>query len=215
VLSDIAREYPQVLDPVPTPSGRGMYLLSLTDQPGYFEYHRIEEHVPRRTPIVERRPSLRAKPPEAPASVTSVSPAAADAPPPAAAETGGAVAPESKAAVGRWSRLAGAAVSKLAAAARYVALAATVYGAWTEASRTGELEIQLGRGRLNAAVGFAGTFLIGLGAGIVDDALAAITLPIGSAPVIENWDFHGSGPVQHAAGEVIRRSLVWANERGY
>ena len=92
---------------------------------------------------------------------------------------------------------------------------ASVNGALTEANATWDLEMHNNRGYVNAGLMWAGTAAIGVEAGVVDDALGAATIGIGSAPVVESYETVGSGPTQHAVGEAIRATLDWGARNGY
>ncbi|SMQ78428.1 RHS repeat-associated core domain-containing protein [Bacillus sp. OV166] len=114
---------------------------------------------------------------------------------------------------GRAARAAEAATSVLKVAGEVL----TVYGAVNEANRTAELERRNNRGALNEGLMWIATAAVGVPAGAVDDALAAFaTATTGSpAPVMEYWDHYGSGPVQHAAGKIIRGILDWGARNGF
>ena len=65
--------------------------------------------------------------------------------------------------------------------------------------------------RAGAGVIGAATMVVGVGAGVLDDAFAAKELVTMGAPVhtLNSWDRHGAGPIQHTAGEIIRGMLGW------
>lgn len=92
----------------------------------------------------------------------------------------------------------------------------TVYGAVREGARTVDFERQHNRGEINAFLMFYATVVVGVGAGVLDDGLAAAatTMSGSPAPVMDSWDQNGSGPVQHAAGEAIRGFLGWGFDHG-
>jgi RHS repeat-associated protein len=48
------------------------------------------------------------------------------------------------------------------------------------------------------------TLVFCIAAGVVDDAIFALTLPGGAVPVINSWNLYGSGPAQHVVGSSIR-----------
>ena len=94
---------------------------------------------------------------------------------------------------------------------------ATVAGAASEAGKTYDREIADNRGKANATLAAASTFIVSSAAGLVDDALAAATIEIGSAPVLDSWEHEGAGPTQHLAGEALRdlfhanRNVTWSS----
>ena len=93
----------------------------------------------------------------------------------------------------------------------------TVVGAVEEARRTVEFERRHNRGELNAGL-MGGTLLVvGVVAGVADDAFAAAQIPVMGAPALtlDSWEQHGSGPVQHAVGEAIRGFLGWGFSLGF
>jgi hypothetical protein len=56
---------------------------------------------------------------------------------------------------------------------------------------------------------FAMTFALVSAAGLVDDALAAATIHLGSAPVMDYWDRYGAGPTQVLVADAIRAMGLW------
>jgi RHS repeat-associated protein len=92
----------------------------------------------------------------------------------------------------------------------------TVVGAAEEAQRSVEFERRHNRGELNAQLMGAATLVVGVLAGVVDDAFAAAQVPMMGAPALtlDSWEHQGSGPVQHAAGEAIRGFLGWTFSMG-
>jgi RHS repeat-associated protein len=115
---------------------------------------------------------------------------------------------------GRGMRFLSSAMQFATSAAKYAGYVSTGLGAYNEAVKTAELERRNNRGMLNEGTMFLSTLVAGVYAGIIDDALAAATIHIGSAPVIQSWEQHGSGPAQHLAGEAIRGILQWGAEHG-
>jgi hypothetical protein len=93
---------------------------------------------------------------------------------------------------------------------------ATVVGAVSEGQRTADLVRANNQGNFNAATNGLAVTVLAVGAGIVDDALAAaVTVAAGSpAPVMDSWNTHNAGPVQHAVGEAYRGVLKWAWRNG-
>ena len=94
----------------------------------------------------------------------------------------------------------------------------TVVGAAEkEAKRTVEFERSHGRGELNAWLMGATTLLVGVVAGVADDAFAAAQVPTMGAPVLttQSWEDRGSGPIQAAAGDAIRDFLRWGFSLGF
>jgi RHS repeat-associated protein len=92
----------------------------------------------------------------------------------------------------------------------------TVSGALSEASRTYQLEVDNNRGWFNAGMMWTGTLVVGVAAGVLDDALAGESIAVSGspAPVMDSWEQYGSGPVQHAAGEAMRGILDWGAKHG-
>ena len=62
----------------------------------------------------------------------------------------------------------------------------------------------------------ATTMVVGVVAGVVDDAFAAAQVPMLGAPAItvQSYENRGSGPVQAAAGDTIRGFLGWSFSLG-
>ena len=144
--------------------------------------------------------------PEAVAPTPEPSPPVIAAPPPAAGA----------ASQGRLAR-AGAWTAEMAPRALRVAgEVLTVVGAAEEAQRTVEFERRHNRGELNAGLMGATVLVVGVLAGVADDAFAAAQVPMMGAPMLtlDSWEQHGSGPVQHAAGEAIRGLLGWGFSLG-
>jgi hypothetical protein len=113
-----------------------------------------------------------------------------------------------------WQRAGAAVIEYGGTALRFLGRVTTVYGAVTEANRTWDLEVRNNRGSVNAGAMWISTAVSGIIAGAIDDALAATTIEIGSAPVVDSWEHVGSGPVQHAAGQAIRAFLDWGAHNG-
>jgi len=92
----------------------------------------------------------------------------------------------------------------------------TVVGAVNEGQRTTDLVASHNEGAFVAAMNGVAVTALGVVAGVVDDGLAAVaTVASGSpAPVVDSWEAHGSGPVQHAVGEAYRGILNWAWRNG-
>jgi RHS repeat-associated protein len=124
--------------------------------------------------------------------------------------------PSVAASPGRLSRAAAWTAEMAPRALRVVGQVLTVVGAAEEAQRTIEFERRHNRGELNAALMGASTLVVGVLAGVVDDAFAAAQVPMMGAPALtlDSWEHHGSGPVQHAAGEAIRGFLGWSFSMG-
>jgi len=84
-----------------------------------------------------------------------------------------------------------------------------VAGAYQEALKTAQPEVDR-RGELSGAITSGTSFLIGLGAGVVDDALVAWSLREGAAlPVVLSQYDGFAGPVQQAAGSAYRSANEW------
>jgi len=115
------------------------------------------------------------------------------------------------------NRLAGATASAVEAAPkvlRFVGQVMTVVGAANEADETDQLLREHNEGRFvrgfhTLAVGAGGVI-----AGMADDALMAQQTAVMGAPVItfDSWERNGSGPLQHAFGDLYRSYLNWAYE---
>ncbi len=200
-LTDIA---PDALDPVSIDKGgvKRDVLLHQEEKPGVVTYQVMEQREVKMPPVEYKKPATPAAP------VTEAAPPIATPPP--------AVVPPAAATPGRWARFASSAAETGAQAMKVAGEVLTVYGAVNEANRTAELEQRNNRGDLNAALMWGATAVVGVGAGVLDDALAAAaTAASGSpAPVMESWDQYGAGPVQHAAGELIRGFLDWGAHHG-
>jgi RHS repeat-associated protein len=86
-----------------------------------------------------------------------------------------------------------------------------IVGALQEAEKTAQLERANNRGELNAFLMWGSTVVVGVGAGVVDDALVGMaTVASGSpAPITEQYDGF-AGPVQQASGQAIRGFLDWS-----
>ena len=138
--------------------------------------------------------------------------AANAAPPPAAPPPPPAVPPPP----GRLERATAWTARNAPKALRVLGQVFTVVGANEEAERTMAFERRHNRGELNAALMGTTTFLVGIVAGVADDAFAAAQIPVMGAPVLtmESWERKGSGPIQHAAGEAIRGLLGWGFSLG-
>jgi hypothetical protein len=77
----------------------------------------------------------------------------------------------------------------------------TVLGAATEASKTYD-EVPAGPLYINKELAWTLTFVLGIAAGAVDDAL--MMEPAHSPIVTDSWEQNGSGPAQHLVGEAVR-----------
>ena len=147
------------------------------------------------------------------APAAAVPPAAAPTPPPAAPAptVAGAAAP------GRLARAAAWTAEVAPKALRVAGVVLTVVGAAKEADETVNFERRHGRGELNAQLMGATTMLVGVVAGVVDDAFAAAQVPMLGAPAItvQSYENRGSGPVQAAAGDAIRGFLGWGFSLGF
>jgi hypothetical protein len=102
-------------------------------------------------------------------------------------------------------------------AVRYAGQVITVFGALNEAEATASLLRQHNEGEFNQGTNFTAVVVLGVAAGVLDDALAAAETGSFGAPVVtsQSWDQHGSGPVQHAVGEAYRAILKWGYSSGF
>jgi hypothetical protein len=92
--------------------------------------------------------------------------------------------------------------------AKFAGQALTVYGAHNMAARNAD--------EFGGSFGvYAGTFTWGVLAGAVDDALAAATIEMGSAPVLDSWERNGAGPTQVATANALRSYYQWAAKSGW
>ena len=91
---------------------------------------------------------------------------------------------------------------------KFAGEALSLYGAYTMASRNAD-EFS-NSGVINQGGIFLGTFLWTAAAGVVDDGLAALTIEIGSAPVLDSWDQNGAGPTQVLVGDALQSYYRWA-----
>ncbi len=105
-------------------------------------------------------------------------------------------------------------IKALPKAVRIVGQVATVFGAATEADKTDRMLAERGEGAFNRTTNTAAVLILGVAAGVVDDAMAVALGPSGLPVVSQSWDDHGSGPVQHAVGEAYRGILKWAWRHG-
>ena len=110
---------------------------------------------------------------------------------------------------GRLARAAAWTAEAAPAALGVLGRVMTVSGALEEAHRTSVFERQHNRGELAAVLMGASTVVVGVAAGVVDDAYAAAQIAKMGAPIltVQSWEQYGSGPVQHAAGEGLRALL--------
>ena len=142
-------------------------------------------------------------PPAPPVEKPTVPDPVASPPPPSPAE-----------AESSWRGAASSAMEAGGELLRFAGEVTTTYGAVNEANRTWNLEMRNNRGYLNAGLMWATTAVVGVAAGAVDDAMAAATVEMGSAPVVQSWDDVGAGPTQHMAGEAMRAFLDWGAHHG-
>ena len=115
------------------------------------------------------------------------------------------------------SRTVAGAIKALPKAAQIVGQITTVFGAVSEADRTDRMLAQHGEGAFARATNTAAVLVIGVAAGVADDAFAAAqTVGLAGAPVItqQSWEEHAAGPIQHAVGEAYRGILKWAWSKG-
>jgi hypothetical protein len=94
---------------------------------------------------------------------------------------------------------------------------ATVVGAVSEGQRTADLVRANNQGNFNAATNGLAVTVLGVAAGVVDDGVAGLAIVASGspAPVVDSWNEHNAGPVQHAVGEAYRGILKWAWRNGY
>jgi hypothetical protein len=90
--------------------------------------------------------------------------------------------------------------------AGFLGYASTVLGAYNEAIRVADSFDNSISGRILGSLNATGTFFLAVGAGIIDDALGAATM---GAAVLPSIEAHGSGPVQHAVGSLVRALVRW------
>jgi RHS repeat-associated protein len=160
-------------------------------------------------------PTPAASPPPKPATPT---PAAS--PPPKTATPSPASVPHgmppAPPAPGRLARAAAWTAETAPVVLRRAGQILTVYGAVNEGQRTADLIHANNQGAFNAATNGLAVTIITVGAGVVDDGVAALAIAASGspAPVMDSWDTHGSGPVQHAVGEAYRGILKWAWRNG-
>ncbi|SFU01179.1 RHS repeat-associated core domain-containing protein [Geodermatophilus amargosae] len=102
----------------------------------------------------------------------------------------------------RTSRLISGAVNVGATAVKWAGRILTVYGAYEMATRNAE--------SVSGPGVFAGTFVWVAMAGVADDALAASTLHMGAAPVLDSWSKNGAGPIQVMTADVLLEYYQWA-----
>ena len=124
---------------------------------------------------------------------------------------------QAKAAPSATSRLLYGAAEMGAGVAKLATIASTVFGADREATRTVEFVRQNDQGVISGAIWGTTTFVVGVAAGVVDDAFAAKEIQVMGAPMqtMHSWEQHGAGPIQHAAGEAIRGFLGWSYGTGF
>ena len=165
---------------------------------------------------------VRASPPAAPDKGPPVNPATGEVikppVPPAAAPSAPVppvVNPGAAEEAGKLAKASQWAAENGSAALTVVGKAVTLAGAVQEANKTAELERRNNRGELNAFLMWGSTIVVGVGAGVVDDALVGMaTVTSGSpAPIAEQYDGF-SGPTQQAAGQLIRGFLDWGAHNG-
>jgi hypothetical protein len=101
-----------------------------------------------------------------------------------------------------------AGVGALSVAGKVVGL----LGAHAEAKRSYELEIEHGRGRLNATLMYGATFAGAELATAVDDVMGAFSGGILVPVIADQYEQTGSGPTQNVVGEAIRGFLGWSFE---
>lgn len=126
----------------------------------------------------------------------------------AASEASAAIATEAKASASLGQKLLYGATELGTGALKVGGLALTFSGAQTLAVRNAS-EFN------NSMAVYAGTFLYTAVAGVVDDALAAATVHVGSAPVLDSWQRHGAGPAQIMAADALQSYYRWALKQGW
>ena len=103
------------------------------------------------------------------------------------------------------------AVAPLTGVAQVVGQILTVAGAESEADKTVALLRDHNEGEFNQATNFLAVTVLGIAAGVADDAFAAAQTASFGAPVItaESWKQENAGPIQHLVGEGYRAILRW------
>ncbi|MEG3918508.1 SpvB/TcaC N-terminal domain-containing protein [Microcoleus sp. T3_A4] len=159
------------------------------------------------------------KPPEVPKATLSVPASKPVAPPVELPPTTTPIpTPTVPPAPGRLARATAWTAETAPKVATFVGRVVTVLGAIEEGKRTVELERRNNRGELNAALMGTSTVVAGVLAGVVDDAFAVAQAPFFGGPpmlTVNSYEQHGSGPVQHLAGEAIRGILNWGARNGF
>ncbi|WP_216912975.1 SpvB/TcaC N-terminal domain-containing protein [Nocardia noduli] len=143
-----------------------------------------------------------------PSSAPQVSPKAAPTPvppvpDPVAAPSTGTAAP------GRFARAAAWTAANASKALRVAGYVSTMVGAANEANETVKFERSHNRGEVNAQLMGAGTLVVGILAGVADDAFAVAQVPFLGVPALtaQSWEDRKAGPIQAAAGDAIRGFL--------
>jgi RHS repeat-associated protein len=114
-------------------------------------------------------------------------------------------------------RSVAAGIQALPKAVQIAGQVATVFGSISEADKTDRMLEERGVGTFDRVTNTTAVLIIGVAAGVADDAFAAAQIPAFGAPVItqQSWNDHSSGPIQHAAAEAYRGILKWAWRNGY